>query len=105
MTASGYDMTIRQDPENSELDALYQFVGSFAGKRVLEIGCGNGRLTFQYAAQAALVHAIDPSEKKIAEAREKLPANLIGRLEFWDVGIETFFSPEKYDIALLSWSL
>ena len=46
-------MTIRQDPENSELDALHEFVGSFAGKRVLEIGCGNGRLTFQYAAEAA----------------------------------------------------
>ena len=98
-------MTIRQDPENSELDALHEFVGSFVGKRVLEIGCGNGRLTFQYAAEAALVHAIDPSEQKITEAREKIPAHLQNRLEFFDVGIETFFSPEKYDIALLSWSL
>ncbi|MBE2225445.1 MAG: class I SAM-dependent methyltransferase [Anaerolineae bacterium] len=98
-------MTIRQDPDNSELNALREFVGSFAGKRVLEIGCGNGRLTFQYAHKTALVHAIDPSEKKIAEAREKLPANLIGRLEFFEAAIETFFSPEKYDIALLSWSL
>jgi len=98
-------MTIRQDPENSELDALYEFVGSFAGKRVLEVGCGNGRLTFQYAAQAALVHAIDPSEQKIAAARQKMPAPLQDRLAFWDVGIENFFTPEKYDIALLSWSL
>lgn len=97
--------SIRQDPDNSELDALHDFVGSFTGKRVLEIGCGNGRLTFQYAAEAALVHAIDPSEKKIAEAREKMPDHLQDQLEFWDVGIETFFSPEKYDIALLSWSL
>jgi 2-polyprenyl-3-methyl-5-hydroxy-6-metoxy-1,4-benzoquinol methylase len=97
--------TVRQDPENSELAALYEFVGSFAGKRVLEIGCGNGRLTFQYAHQAQLVHAIDPSEKKISEAREKSPAHLRDRLEFWDVGIENFFAPKKYDIALLSWSL
>ena len=98
-------MNIRQDPENSELDALHDFVGSFAGKRVLEIGCGNGRLTFQYAAEAQLVHAIDPSEKKIAEAREKMPDQLQGKLEFWDVGIENFFAPEKYDTVLLSWSL
>ncbi|MCZ7669605.1 MAG: class I SAM-dependent methyltransferase [Chloroflexi bacterium] len=98
-------MTIRQDPENSELDALYKFAGSFAGKRVLEIGCGNGRLTFQYAAKTALVHAIDPSAKKIANAREKLPAHLQNRLEFWDAGIEDFLATEKYDIALLSWSL
>jgi 2-polyprenyl-3-methyl-5-hydroxy-6-metoxy-1,4-benzoquinol methylase len=97
--------SIRQDPENSELDALHEFVGSFEGKRVLEIGCGNGRLTFQYAAEAALVHAIDPSEKKIAEARKNMPAHLQDRLEFFDVGIETFFAPEKYDTVLLAWSL
>ena len=96
---------IRQDPENCELDALHDYVGSFAGKRVLEIGCGNGRLTFQYAAEAALVHAIDPSETKIAEAREKTPDYLQERLEFFDVGIETFMVPEKYDTVLLSWSL
>ena len=98
-------ITIRQDPENSELVALQDFAGSFRGKRVLEVGCGNGRLTFQYAAQAALVHAIDPSEQKIAEARQKMPASLIDRLEFWSVGIEHCFAPEKYDTVLLSWSL
>ena len=98
-------MAIRQDPENSELDALTAFAGSFAGKRVLEIGCGNGRLTYQYAPQAALVHGIDPSEKKIAAAQEKIPDHLRDRLAFWPVGIETFTAPEKYDIALLSWSL
>ncbi len=98
-------MAIRQDPENSELNALHMFVGSFAGKRVLEIGCGNGRLTYQYAHEAALVHGIDPSETKIAEAQEKIPKNLKNRLEFWHVGIENFFSPEKYDIAILAWSL
>jgi len=98
-------MTIRQDPENSELDALHDYVGSFAGKRVLEIGCGNGRLTFQYADEAALVHAIDPSETKITEARENMPAHLEDQLEFWAVGIENFFALEKYDTVLLSWSL
>jgi 2-polyprenyl-3-methyl-5-hydroxy-6-metoxy-1,4-benzoquinol methylase len=96
---------IRQDPENSELDALHDFVGSFAGKRVLEIGCGNGRLTYQYAAEAALIHGIDPSETKIAEAQEKMQANLQNRLEFWNVGIENFFAPEPYDIVMLAWSL
>lgn len=98
-------MTIRQDPETSELNALIAFTGSFAGKRVLEIGCGNGRLTYQYAHQAALVHGLDPSEKKIAAAQEKIPDPLRDRLAFWPVGIETFHTPEKYDIALLAWSL
>ena len=45
------------------------------------------------------------SEKKIAEARAKMPAHLQERLEFFGVGIETFFAPEKYDTVLLAWSL
>ncbi len=98
-------MAVRQDPENSELVALRSFAGGFAGKRVLEIGCGNGRITWQYAAEAALVHGIDPSDKKIDLAREKTPIHLQDRVTFWPVGIEAFRPLEKYDIALLSWSL
>lgn len=98
-------MAVRQDPENSEWVALQAFAGSFAGKRVLEIGCGDGRITWQYAAEAALVHAIDLSEKKITLAREKTPAHLQNKVTFWPIGIEAFRPPEKYDVALLSWSL
>lgn len=98
-------MAVRKDPENSELMALQTFAGGFVGKRVLEIGCGDGRITWQYADKAALVHAIDPSEKKIALAREKTPTHLQNKVTFWPVGIEAFRPPEKYDIALLSWSL
>jgi 2-polyprenyl-3-methyl-5-hydroxy-6-metoxy-1,4-benzoquinol methylase len=98
-------MSIRQDPEDSEIKALLAFTGDLAGKKVLEIGCGDGRLTFRYAAQAALVHAIDPAAKKIARAQKRLPERLHGRVAFWAVGIEDFHPPEKYDLALLSWSL
>jgi len=38
-------VAVCQDPENSELTALQTFAGGFAGKRALEIGCGNGRIT------------------------------------------------------------
>ena len=98
-------MAVRQDPENSEWVALQAYAGGFASKRVLEIGCGDGRITRQYAAEAALIHGIDPSEKKIALAREKTPIHLQNKVTFWPVGIEAFRPPEKYDIALLSWSL
>lgn len=98
-------MAYRLDPEDRETIALFDFVGEFTGKRVLEIGCGNGRLTYQYAPQAALVHGIDPSDKKIAEAQAKIPKELKNRLKFWSVGIENFFASEKYDIIILAWSL
>jgi tRNA G46 methylase TrmB len=37
-------MTVRVDPENNETRALLDLV-NFTNKRVLEIGCGDGRLT------------------------------------------------------------
>jgi len=44
-----------------------------AEDRVVEIGCGVGRLTREIAARAALVEAIDVSERMLALAREHNP--------------------------------
>ena len=41
-------MAIEEDPEAHELEALRTVV-SFEGRRVLEIGCGDGRLTMRLA--------------------------------------------------------
>ena len=41
------------DPEGAELAALGKLV-DFAGLHVLEVGCGDGRLTWRYADGAAL---------------------------------------------------
>ncbi|HZY41350.1 MAG TPA: class I SAM-dependent methyltransferase, partial [Anaerolineae bacterium] len=60
---------VRCDPEDTETAALLDFA-DFTGKRVLEIGCGDGRLTWRYAAGAAHVTAIDPDADDIAIAIE-----------------------------------
>jgi len=41
---------------------------SLRHKRVLEVGCGDGRLTFQYASRASSVLAIDPDRPGLEEA-------------------------------------
>ena len=48
----GRDMQIREDPENNETRALLNLV-DFSGADVLEIGCGDGRLTYRYAEEVA----------------------------------------------------
>ena len=74
-------MAIRIDPENNETRALFDMV-NFSGQHVLEIGCGDGRVTWRYADKAAHVTAIDPAAKQIALAREQLPSQLQDRIEF-----------------------
>ena len=100
-------MAIRIDPENYESRALFELV-DFAGCNVLEIGCGDGRLTWRYAERAPRVTAIDPSSEAIGRAREGLPEELHGRVEFRDVAFEAFAAasgPSRFELILLSWSL
>jgi 2-polyprenyl-3-methyl-5-hydroxy-6-metoxy-1,4-benzoquinol methylase len=98
-------MPIRLDPEANEPAALFDFVESFAGKRVLEIGCGNGRLTWRFADLAARVVAIDPDAEDVALAIQARPPHLRERVEFHVGTIQEFESSERFDLALLSWSL
>ena len=100
-------MAIRIDPENNETRALFDMV-NFSGQHVLEIGCGDGRLTWRYADKAARVTAIDPAAKQIALAREDLPSRLHDRIEFQNIAFEDFTAastPSAFDIVILSWSL
>lgn len=100
-------MAIRVDPENNETRALFD-MANFSGQQVLEIGCGDGRLTWRYADKAARVTAIDPVAKQIALAREYLPGRLQDRIEFHNSAFEDFAAasaPSAFDIVILSWSL
>jgi 2-polyprenyl-3-methyl-5-hydroxy-6-metoxy-1,4-benzoquinol methylase len=98
-------MGVQLDPERHEIEALFDIVDDFAGKRVLEVGCGDGRLTWEYADRAAFVTGIDPDPEEIATAIEGTPSGLIGNVEFVVSGIEGFNASLPYDLVILSWSL
>jgi 2-polyprenyl-3-methyl-5-hydroxy-6-metoxy-1,4-benzoquinol methylase len=96
-------MTIVHDPEQAELAAIRAVLPSFAGKRVLEVGCGDGRLTRHYSAEAAAVTAIDPDANAIDAARAAL-SDL--RISLYATGFDQFVAPPaSYDVVILSWSL
>ena len=99
-------MTVRVDPEDNETRALLSLV-DFTGKRVLEIGCGDGRLTWRYAGMADHVIAIDPKADAIGRARENLPEELNGRVEFRQFTLEDFSAssePSGFDSIIFAWS-
>lgn len=101
-------MPIRSDPERAEIDALLDYVGSFTGARVLEIGAGDGRLTWRYADQAAHVTGIDTDSEEIALAIANTPPALQGRVEFHPLGLEQFTPAGEapdFDVVILSWAL
>jgi ubiquinone/menaquinone biosynthesis C-methylase UbiE len=90
-----------EDPERHEIAALAQLVPSLAGLDVVEIGCGDGRLTRRYATEAGSVIAIDPDADAIDALRRALP-----RVDARAIGIEQLDVPaQSVDVVLFAWSL
>ena len=60
------------DPEGVENRIIHELV-DFKDNDVFEIGCGEGRMTWLYANEAASVLAFDPDEPAIDAARKQIP--------------------------------
>jgi 2-polyprenyl-6-hydroxyphenyl methylase/3-demethylubiquinone-9 3-methyltransferase len=72
-------------------------------QRILEVGAGDGRLTFQYASQARSVIGIDTAESDI---RSAAAAPGTGPVRFLCASATALpFSAEQFDIVLLASSL
>ena len=100
-------MTVQIDPEGTERRLLLRYgdFGSAPAKRVLEVGCGDGRLTWHYANAAARVAGIDlhPDDLRIAIADR--PTNLVVRVGFARADAEQLpFRGESFDLAIFAWS-
>ena len=98
-------MTIERDPEEHEIKHLLDFA-DFTKARVLEIGCGEGRLTWRYAASAQRVTGIDADPKRLSIASGNCPPALRSRVAFALAKAEHLpFPSETFDLAVLAWSL
>ena len=76
------------------------------GRSVLELGCGEGRLTVGIAEDAASVLAFDPEAEAVAKARSSLPAELAHRVVYRVASAtEIELEPHSFDLAVFSWSL
>jgi 16S rRNA A1518/A1519 N6-dimethyltransferase RsmA/KsgA/DIM1 with predicted DNA glycosylase/AP lyase activity len=96
-------MPIELDPEERELRALLELLPNLHCARVVEVGCGDGRLTRRYAGLAASVLAFDPDQAAIAAFHsERLP----DRVEVRTDAVDRVNIPQSSaDVVLLSWTL
>jgi 16S rRNA A1518/A1519 N6-dimethyltransferase RsmA/KsgA/DIM1 with predicted DNA glycosylase/AP lyase activity len=91
------------DPESYELSALTARLPPVSRCHVVEIGCGDGRLTRRYCARVESVLAIDPDEALIAAFRDGgVDPNVLVRA----VPVDRLDVPDgSVDAVLFSWAL
>lgn len=98
-------MTLQRDPDRLEAKYLHRFA-DFTDRRVLEVGCGEGRMTWQYAKTTRATLGIDPDPDALRVARVDRPHDMTGKVSFACAASEHLpFSKEIFDIAVLAWSL
>ena len=92
-------MSYAIDPEGHETRILHDLV-DFRDKEVVEVGCGDGRLTWRYAAQARSVLALDPNEDRVAQALASTPEALQPIVTFRVADIVTVRLPDPPGVGL-----
>jgi len=92
------------DPEGVEVS---HFISACqpSGKKMLEIGCGHGNLTFQYAGLPGLVVGIDPEESELSLAKGDKRASDLGISFIQAKGEGLPYPNQCFDIAIFASSL
>ena len=93
------------DPEGNEVLALER-VTDWLGKQVLEIGCGDGRLTQRLAELGASVVAVDPDPELVRRARKELPERFATSVRFEAASAERLGHRDgRFDAVVFAWAL
>jgi ubiquinone/menaquinone biosynthesis C-methylase UbiE len=78
----------------------------FRGKRVLDVGAGDGRIAIGVAPYARESVGVDPDAEAIALARERARALGAANVGFEVAAAQTLPFPEaRFDVLILSWTL
>jgi ubiquinone/menaquinone biosynthesis C-methylase UbiE len=100
----GLEMKAIRDAERVELNHLLSAC-PLPGKRVLEIGCGNGVLTWQYAGLCWQVTGIDPKMDDLLKAKTDQPISLTNASFTRTKGETLPFAAGTFDVAMFASSL
>lgn len=98
-------MSVTIDPKGVETRVINELV-EFEGLRVLEVGCGDGRMTWRYAEKASSILAVDVDEEKIEAAKRATLDHLRSKVRFDVIDLTRAQLPaDSFDAAVLSYSL
>jgi SAM-dependent methyltransferase len=74
--------------------------GPVAGKRILDLGCGDGRVSLQFCGEASHVTLVDLSRAMLARARRRIPVATRTKVDIVCADVEHFSDPTPFDVVL-----
>lgn len=96
---------VQVDPERREMRMLERCV-PIEGARLLEIGCGSGRLTRRLAARTSSLLGFDTTHETVKNAHRLMPERLRQSARVVVAsGVQIPFRDRSFDVTLFSWSL
>lgn len=98
-------MATELDRRGAEVAALAEVV-DLGDAKILEVGSGDGRLTYRYAGSAGFTVGIDPSLSGLFDSLATRPRSLRRRLGFVPAcALALPFRGGVFDRVVLAWSL
>ena len=85
-------------PWSREDDFFMTIVNESSERRVLDLGCGTGRLALAIAAAGHSVTAVDPARASLATARAKPGSDRVT----WSEGSSAALPPTSFDLAMMT---
>jgi len=77
--------------------AIHQLLGSWQPKQLLDIGCGDARISLQYLNASNAITLVDYSEGMLARARERVPPELLPNVTFVNESLAAFQTSATFD--------
>ncbi len=77
-----------------------QLAGPRGCQRILDVGCGDGSISLQFAGEAQRLTLVDLSDKMLAIARDRTPPAFLNRVEYIHGDILDLALADTYDVIL-----
>lgn len=88
-----FNVTIRQR-------VVRELLGNLKQSRILDIGCGDGRISLQYASSTNTIVLLDLSAEMLNLARQNTPAEFRTTIQYTNGDLQTYQSQEQFDVIL-----
>lgn len=79
---------------------VHELLGELNHSRILDLGCGDGRISLQYMSQSNHLTLVDLSDNMLEIARKNTPETLKKNVNYINADLQRYETEEKFDVVI-----